>query len=308
MLVTGPVNCGKSSLLARVEQRANQIGIETAWFDPWLPADQQEDGSSVAAAVLYEQLQDQWSLDPRREGPPDSIPRLFNWLKKALAPTASKPRLLILDDLASLGVQGAEEWSSQFARAMHNLRATGKFQVNLAVGLTYQFGPSFARWLMGISSVVHWKPRIELGWFTAQEAVDLMERIGFKSEPWVSKIIGIFDGHPYLMHAAATDQDFRDAMLTWQADQENDANKEVLRATKPYKRHLNAIRFAILGPTMQPGKVHLQLGHTFTSHGPGERDPDHMQFLTKAMLSKEDGSPRLSIYRLIREDLQRELH
>jgi len=155
LLVRGPVQCGKSSLLARLEKGAREIGIETAWFDPRIPVSpspqrgsQETDVNRAAAMALSELLETQWNLELPKNSTTDSIPRLVNWMLRALGPTASKPRLLIVDDLASLGPRAAEDWLSLFFRALHNKRATGGPQLSIAVAITAHFGPAFSRRLL----------------------------------------------------------------------------------------------------------------------------------------------------------------
>jgi AAA-like domain len=179
MVVRGPVQCGKSSLLARLEHKALEKGIKTAWFDPATitKAEHQADISANAAAALSKLLQERWRLTPPRE---DiwSITSLLNWLARALAPTASEPRLLILDDLVNLGSYGVEEWLRSFVREMTNKRAKGRgAQVSIAVGLAYHLGPDFAHRILEQSSVVAWWPRIDLNWFNFNETLELDEAI-----------------------------------------------------------------------------------------------------------------------------------
>ena len=88
--ISGPVQCGKTGLLARLESKAKEKGTETAWFDP-----RSVTGREVEANVargLAEQLQIQWGLDEPKGSSPDSIVKLHHWLTRALTPTASRPR------------------------------------------------------------------------------------------------------------------------------------------------------------------------------------------------------------------------
>ncbi|HEY6806121.1 MAG TPA: helix-turn-helix transcriptional regulator [Pyrinomonadaceae bacterium] len=304
MLVSGAANCGKSSLLARLEHRARDRGLETAWFDP-KRVNQQSDITSTATIGLYELLQLQWELEPLspRDGAPDSIPMLFHWLLKTLAPTANKPRLLILDDLASLGSRAVDDWLSLFARGMHNKRATMGLQVSIAVGLTNHFGTSFQKRLMDISSVVHWWPKIELSWLSRADVIELERSVtGVALEQ--SDLFDLLSGQPYLTHAAAVDRNFRDAVRKWMANPSED-NAPPVRGARAYRQHLNAIRSAVLGPTWD-SEISPRLLKEFVEACASNKAPsnaDHRLFFENAKLLNADGEPALQIYRLIAEDL-----
>lgn len=311
MMVAGPVQCGKSTLLARLEQKAREIGVETAWFDARLPTNpteqktrHQPDLNATAALALSELLQAQWGLERPRDDGPDSIPKLIHWLLKSLAPTASKPRLLILDDLSSLGTRAADDWLSLFVRKM-DTRAITRVQMSIAVGLTHQFGQDFARKLIEISSIVHWWPKIELGWLGSDEAVKLESAVtGAASED--DDLYKLFAGQPYLTHSAAVDTDFREAVRRW-TEKSTTVRARAIRNALPYKRHLTAIKFAILGPTLEPDSGTTSLLETFIDACDGRVPKDHHKelFLKKAKLLNDAGQPALPIYRLIAEDLRK---
>jgi transcriptional regulator with XRE-family HTH domain len=182
MIVRGPVHCGKSSLLARLEQKAIEKGIRTAWFDPVAvpKAQHQADISANAAGALCELLQQKWRLKEPRHGTTRSVTSLQNWLSEALGPTADEPRLLIFDDIAKLGAYGVEEWLSSFVREVASWQRKGRVNVSIAVGLTYHFGPNFAQRFVHSSSIVHWWPRIELDWLTSREIAKLVSLIGWE--------------------------------------------------------------------------------------------------------------------------------
>lgn len=315
MLVSGPVQCGKSSLLARLERKAQDLGFETARFDLRLPitpvlqkAKNQLDINATAAAAVSKLLQAQWGLEPPRDGLMDSIPRLVNWLSKALATTASKPRLLILDDLARLGARAVEDWISLFIRAMHNYRATFSIQLSMAVGLKHHFSQYFRRRLLDLSSVVHWWPKIELGWLNDIEVTNLYNAVTGASckvgDDDIKDLYYCLSGQPYLTHAAAGDRYFRESVQRWTADPLSKANSESLRLTEPYIRHRNATKLAILGPTLEVERETYDLLQAFIKacSGTAIANPDHKLFLEKAKLLKEDGNPALGIYSLFAKD------
>lgn len=324
MRVSGPVQSGKSTALALLERRAHEIGIETAWFDPQPPSaatsndrrDADADAESTLAAS--ELLQARWGLEPPRRGPITTIAKLVAWLQQELAPTASRPRLLILDDLVMLGGDAAENWLSLFVRALFNYRATRGLNISVAVGMTYNFGASFARKLMFVSSVVHWQPRLEVGWLSLEQVNALLDTLRDKQatdmyhESASRELFTLFKGQPYLTHAAASDKEFRNVVQQW-ATNGSSASADAVRQTQWYRRHLNAIRLSLFGPTYEPdGEAH-RLIKSFAeacaaSVSPTIRpdiDPHHGLFLTTAKLLDELGRPALGIYRLVAEDIQR---
>jgi hypothetical protein len=313
MMVAGPVQCGKSTLLARLEQKARDIGVETAWFDARMSptpntqkAKHQPDSNAAAALALSELLQAQWGLTPARDGVPDSIPKLIRWMLEALAPTASKPRLLVLDDLANLGAHAVDDWLSLFVRKM-DTRAITRVQISIAVGVTHHFGLAFARKLVELSSIVHWSPKIELDWFGSSEVAELENAVNGAKLP-NHDLWNLFKGQPYLTHAAALDTGFREAVRRW-TEKPTAAKARPIREAVPYMRHLTAIKFAIMGPTLEPDIRTDPLVKTFTSACVGKpqlpMDHDQELFLKKAKLLDDGGKPTLSIYRLIAEDLRK---
>lgn len=313
MMVAGPVQCGKSTLLARLAQKARDNGVETAWFDARLPASRnaqaakhQADSNAAAALALSELLRTQWGLAPPRDGVPDSIPRLIRWLLEALAPTASKPRLLIMDDLAKLGARAADDWLSFFVRKMDTRAITG-VQLSIAVGLTHRFAQDFARKLIELSSIVHWSPKIELGWFGSSEIAELESAVtGAKS--LTPDLWNLFKGQPYLTHAAALDTEFRESVRRW-TEKPTAAKARPIREAVPYTRHLAAIKFAISGSTFDADDGATQLVETFIRACAGKPQfpmVHHQElFLKKAKLLDDGGKPTLPIYKLIAEDLRK---
>jgi len=324
MLVRGPSQCGKSTALALLERRLHETGIETAWFDPQ-PAssdprpgiDSEAEGDAHAASALCELLQARWGLQQPRRGTINTIPKLNNWLLRELAPTASRPRLLIMDDLLALGGPAAERWLSLFVRNMVNQHATSSgVNILVAVGLTDHFGAYFERKLILISSIVEWEQKFELGWLTRDEVGELVRQLRDKQTTELSntttecdELFRMFRGQPYLTHAAAVHRSFREAVRQWLAEPSEDSAGS-LRQLKWYRRHLSAIRLALCGPTHVPGsEARLLITALRQACRAPSTDPrpvsdyDHALFLKTAKLLDEDGRPSIELYRLIAEDL-----
>jgi transcriptional regulator with XRE-family HTH domain len=309
MLVSGPVQCGKSSLFVRLAQKAREQGIEAAWFDPRLPAlsplpdgEQRTEINAIAFSTLSDLLQSQWGLDPPRQGGIDSPFRLLAWLLTALAPTASKPRLLIIDDLARLGAASMEDWML-LVRAMNNSSVRGELAVSVAVGLTTCFGPNLGKRMMTISSITQWSPWIKLGWFDRQHVTQFAFSINGDARDAADNY-AFFLGQPYLTHAAARGGDLIESVRRW-IDKPSESTAQLVRETQAYRQHLNGIRFSIFGPTRESTQETRALLQSFVEACSGSvpRDGDHRLFLQSAKLINAADEPSLPIYRLIANDL-----
>jgi hypothetical protein len=323
LLARGPVQSGKSTLLALLERRAREIGIETAWFDPQPPsigvptnARYDADAEADSTLAVSELLQARWGLNGPRRGAITTIAKLNTWLLQELTPAAPRPRLLILDDLVTLGGAAAERWLSLFVRPMVNQRATRGINISIAVGMTEHFGAYFARKLILISSVVHWRPRLTIGWLTLEEVAALLNSLREKDatdmyhETAAPELYTMFRGQPYLTHAAAVNREFRGAVQQWVVSR-SAASAAAVRQFDWYRRHLNAIRLALFGPTYEPNGEARELIQSFSdacTHMGAARpdiDNDHALFLQHAQLLDTHERPSLEIYRLFAEDLQR---
>jgi len=303
LLVQGPVQCGKSSLLTRLQKSARDIGIATAWFDPsaytadtYHRPSHTTNSNTRAAKALAEHLQNEWMLDPPRKG---RIESLGPWLMKALEHTASQPRLLIIDDLASLGFEATEAWL-KFLREVQNRRASG-VRMSVAVGLTHSFGSDFEFRQMRIDSNVSWNPRVELDWFNRDEVRDLETRVlGAPSAD--DDLYDLFAGQPYLTHAAAHDKRFRESVRAWR-DVPEDQAAELVRGSKFYKHHQAGILWAMLGKTTRPDADTRKILQSFVTacSGDAKINPDYEGFFRKAKLIGRDGAPSLGIYSLMVE-------
>src|SRR5205823_6263298 len=114
-----------------------------------------------------------------------------------------------------------------FVRAMHNERAFSNIQMSIAVGVTYLYGPEFERILLRMSSVVHWWPRIEVGWLKPDEVKKMSKKVStVKCDE--KKIFEVLQGQPYLTHAAIMYPKFCEALLSWSNGDTEQTSYEVL--------------------------------------------------------------------------------
>ena len=325
LLLWGPPQSGKSTAIARIERRALQLGYETAWFDPQPisanPASSTyEDGvDAIAASAIRELLQVRWGLGSQHYGPVDSITTLNNWLILQLAPTASKKRLLIIDDLANLGKGAAARWTSLHVRLLFHLRRTSNIRLSIVFGVTHQFASNFPEQVRQVSDHF-WTTPIEVRWFTFDEVRDLVTQLHTAREmPPVealsSELYETFCGQPYLTHAAALDKELRTAAADWKRTQSTDAALR-LRRNPRYRRHRAAITLALFGPSYKPESEESRrlLDEFVALSGAANRPvallPEHRDFFVKSRLVDADEHnalrKSLSIYSLISEDLKAE--
>jgi transcriptional regulator with XRE-family HTH domain len=306
MLVRGPVQCGKSSLLKRLEHKAQEIAIESVSFDPQ-QVNQQADFDTAAVQELYKSIKSKWGLEPfsTHGGVPNNTYDLLNWLVRVLPPP-NKPRLLILDDLVGLGTEATDRWISNFVRGLDGLRET--LQISVAVGLTYQFDAAFQQMLIRISSIVHWAPLVDVGWLS-RERVDELVRTAAEGSSEIGDLFELLAGQPYLTHVAAVDADFREALREWIRDKDSEKSASTVRGHRAYRMHLRAIQSAILGPTSIPSRAAKALLRDFNGRLLGEPlgNPEHGSFFELAKLIESSGEPTLGIYKLIAEQLKDEL-
>lgn len=321
LLVSGPAQTGKSSLLANLESTAKSKGIQTLWFDPKqeIPAgaeikDQYELNKLLIKSFVA-QLQREWKLPAlASEEPLETVPDLLNWMKTALIPTKYTPRVLIIDDLGRLGMLAAEHWLRRFVREAHNERAktgaTGSMSIAIGISYGYHEGVNTASLL--ISSIVYWSKEIIVDWFNKDEVKELAKKMEIIL-PKGTNLYDLFGGHPYLTNVALNDKDFLDANIKWK-NQMTEQNARPIRGAKPYKLLLNAARRAILGPSWDKPELNKNvLKNLFSRY----KDPKfeagkiYKQFLIDAKFLKSDNNsdntsiskPTIDLYRLVIEDL-----
>ncbi len=301
MLVQGPVQCGKSSLLTRLQKRAREMDIATTWFHPHVTANSPRQSQSASsntqtARDLAEHLQNEWGLLPPRKR---TIGSIAQWLMKALEPTASKHRLLIIDDLGSLGLDAAESWL-RFIREIQNRRASG-VRMSVAVGLTHSFGADLEFRQMHLDSDVFWYPKVELNWFTETQVRKLETRVS-RAAASGDELYGLFAGQPYLTHAAAHEKSFRESVRIWQ-DGLADLAAERVRDSEFFRHHQAGILWAMMGPTTKPDADTRRILQSFIDACSLKPtiDLNHAGFFRRAKLINQDSTPSLSIYPLMVE-------
>jgi len=250
LIVTGPVQCGKSSLLVRLENRAESLGIETFSFDPRsvdsiVPTNlQDKDFSGPAALELAERLKARWKLQAPSDILPDSIGSFVEWLRASLQPTKTQPRLLIIDDLAEFGTS-QDRWLDVLVRSITSIRAVGGPQLAIAVGRTWQYGSEFTRFQVKVSAVAWW-PRIYLSWFTRDEVAEICQH--FSSQPDAGQVYRLCGGQPYWAHSMCKDPEFFKTCERW-IHSPSELNALAVRANLQFGRHIRALRRSILGPS-----------------------------------------------------------
>jgi transcriptional regulator with XRE-family HTH domain len=319
ILVWGPAQSGKSTALAHLQRRAHQLGYETAWFDPQaaLPGQQDkrnESDDTRAASELGELLQVKWGFERPRFGVIDGFDKLNMWLTEELIATATKPRLLILDDLSRIGRSVGGRWISRFVRHIANVRTSFHIRLSVAVGTGFRYATNFSTDLLVVSDH-NWRSRLEPGWLDRDEVSAMLRSVADVNASDVSQdqaaaLFAMFKGQPYLTHAAALDQKFYAAARSWSTDP-SESTAASLYAHPWYRRHLVAIKFAMFGPTYKPEDADTRrLAETFVRAAlplpfaseyarKPQIDSEHLEFFTRAKLLNEQGLPTLKIYGLV---------
>ena len=317
--VSGPAQTGKSSLLARLESKAIEKGVETLWFDPKkeIPYDaskitSQAELNKLIVESLASAFQTSWKLLPPQssEYAVKTVGDLNDWLKESLMPTRYMPRLLIIDDLGRLGMTAVEYWLRRFVRELVNERGrSGATEsLNIAVGVSYGHNEGINTAALLISSLVTWTTEITTEWFDKDAVSSLSERL--RSGLPASRMLSLFGGHPYLTNVALQDKDFFGAVSHWDSER-TEKTARPIRGSKAYKILLNASRRAILGPSWETVlKVNDDVLRSLYKVNQDKKSGirhDHKKFLVSSRFLREDNTPTISIYRLIAEDLYEEL-
>lgn len=322
VLVWGPPQSGKSTALAFLQRRAYDLGIEAAWFDPQPSIETDDDvpdADAETASALCELLQAKWALGLPRFAPVNSIAKLNSWLVAELSRTPAKPRLLIIDDLANIGRGAPARWISRFVRYIANSRATQQLRISFAIGVTHRFGVKFAAQIAS-SSDHYWKRRIEVGWLKQPQVTTMVAQLrqhldsDIDIDAFADDLFEIFQGQPFLTHAATIDHAFFADVITWMRH-DTTHTSDALRQHTWYRRHRKAIELAILGSAGTPHgdiadllDLFLKLCDPKPDDNPfdaltGSINSHHKTFLLKAGLVNEQGRPALALYRLIARDL-----
>lgn len=290
--VRGPVQCGKSSLLKRVEAKAKAIGVQTAWFDTKLSIPDTARKSAAreypipAFESLYEQLLVDWEINPYPL-PVVSPARLTGWLHKELKSSRNSPRMLIVDDVSYLEPAIADDLIRQVLRPISNLKGDD-FNISLAAGITYQYGAAFERRLMRMSSDLNSNLDLDLKWF--KDVSELCAKT--KTEAPCRTLMQLFKGQPYLTHAAIHDEEFSNALLelSEQIDEQRELAmsglQKAILVSKFYEVHLRAIKKSLFGPHLEPDPTSLRMVEAFHMVcESGDAPPyDERAFLTRAHL------------------------
>jgi hypothetical protein len=308
-LLTGPVQCGKSSLLWRLAEKATDLGIETIRVDPIsdIPA-LWESGQSVAemgasvATTLAKILVREWRLEPA-SFEVDGLDRLTPWLMMALETAPKKVRLLIIDDLSELGPL-IMLFLRTFVRPLCAQRKIG-----IAIGSTTHFDDHFiARWTQ-VSTVFPWAPRSELCWLTMDDVQHLASFYQVKPQ-LCERLYRLTQGQPYLTHSALADQSFLGALDAW-VRSPTEENARPIRGAKTYHRYVHSVRRSLLnasGLSAARRSEYLiclsELASAGKKHPSPSLPPELAEFLRKSFLiSKESHEPTILLHKLVFEDL-----
>jgi hypothetical protein len=318
LLVKGPTQVGKTSLLVNLENTAKNKGLSTLWFDPKkeIPTNAEfKNGlelNKLLVKALGLQLQREWNLPTPlfEEDSSDPLANLISWIKIALTPSKFTKRVLIIDDLGRVGATVAESWFRQIIRELQNERGkSGATEsLSIAVGISYGFHEKSDTVEMLDFSMVHWSNEVSVGWFTENEVIELTRKMEVELTKGAN-LHELFGGHPYLTSVALYDNDFLQANIKWN-NKKSKTNADAIRQMKPYKLLLNAARRAIWGPKWDDPKakedflINLYLRYKGRNF---KNNKTYEQFLIESKFLNFDNTPTISLYHLIVEDIRNEI-
>lgn len=318
LIISGPSQTGKSSLLASLENTAREKKIPTLWFDPKqaIPYNtkiEQSELNKLLVESLASQLEREWGFElptSDDEDPIDTLPNLIHWIKTTLMPTRFTPRILIIDDLGRLGMAAVEDWLRTFVRELNNERAKSGATdaLSFAIGVSYGYNDGINAAALLISSIVSWSTEIVVEWLEEEEVVELAKKMDVPL-PQNTNLYDLFNGHVYLTNVALYDKDFLDSNIKWK-NKKSETTARPIRGAKAYKLLLNATRRMILGPVWNMPKENKEVLRTLSSIYKGKSEKprrDHTKFLIEAKFLNEDNTPTMDLYRLVVEDLIEEI-
>lgn len=235
ILLRGPRQVGKSSLLVRAEARARTDGLKVSRIDFQLVDDEQRQSlktllkhmAYVMASDFNTGVQPDHIWDDRL----GSKKSLTRFLEKAVLTESSSRFVLCLDEVdGAFGASYCDDFFSML-RFWHNERATNRLWKQFHLIITHSTDPSL--WISDLNlSPFNVGERHWLNDFTLGEVRDLIAR--YKVRTKVEELMNLVGGHPYLVRRALC------AMKTSSSTIE-DLKTDAARDTGPFSDHLRLL-------------------------------------------------------------------
>jgi len=255
--VTGPPECGKSTLLQILAAEARRAGFAVADFDATLVTltDAGANDAELCTAFFRELAEEVGSTVGER---PETNGRwthfdLFRFLKGIRQHRPVPPLLIVVDHV--IRIPRALEELIQVCRSLDAHRT--RTQVSWAIEIS-DFRGSDA--LGDVSSLAP-SPHATLTFFTEKQVRELANLYNFRDDEQVEELWDWFSGQPFLTHAALTR--WRDSPLSVKSEAEKPWNlvvEEIESADSEFGRHLSRLR-SRLRPHWKGGEIEENLLH-----------------------------------------------
>ena len=245
VVVKGPRQSGKSSLLARIHavskrQGRRSVYVDFQTFDEPQLASLHSVLQTLArriARTLKTTLKPDDVWDSELLGEKASF---AEFLTQAVLEGSSSPVVLLLDEVDRLFDRSYRGDFFAAVRGWHNNRATEEAWENLHLVLGHATDP--ALWIENLNqSPFNVGDRLRLGRFTVNEVADLNERHGnpLRSREEVADLMELVGGHPYLVRQAL----YVLATERWSLAR---LREEAAKDTGPFGDHLRRHLWALL--------------------------------------------------------------
>lgn len=262
IVVKGPRQSGKSSLLARIHALSKREGRRSVYLDFQTFDDPQLASLSTTLQTLARRIArtlkttvqpaDVW--DSELLGEKGSF---SDFLAQAVLDGASSPVVLILDEVDRLFDRPFRGDFFAAVRGWHNNRATDEAWENLHLVLGHATDP--ALWIENLNeSPFNVGDRLRLGDFTPDQVTDLNTRHGnpLRGSEDVANLMDLVGGHPYLVRQAL----YVLATERWSLAR---LREEAEKDTGPFGDHLRRHLWALL----QSDRLHAMVARIGRGEG-----------------------------------------
>lgn len=222
MVVRGPPQSGKTTLLLALQEAAERRGFATVLYDCGLIGSKpNNDIDKLRQNIYTDFIQEHVAPAIGEKRPPNFMEpgTLISWLQKVRYHKPDPPLLLMMDDLSALKDPVAEEWY-QICRTLHNLRF--RTQITWVLTLTVPNPGKDPDKNIWFQSEHAFHPRVEVAGFNTTIIEELLKSYNLKEGPGLKKtlldILGkTLKGNPFWCHTLV------DAM----AEIKNNISKEI---------------------------------------------------------------------------------
>lgn len=205
VLVKGPRQTGKTSLLGRGLQRAREFGARVALTDLQTLSPAQLESADTVLFALAESLADQLDLDVRPRGVWDAdrgaALSIRRYLRREVLARSGEPLVWAFDELDRLLGSPAGTQVFSLFRSWHNERALDPHGPWSCLTLAMAYATEAHLFIADLSqSPFNVGVRLELADFTPEQVADLNARYGQPlSEAELAHFFSLVGGHPCLV-------------------------------------------------------------------------------------------------------------